>query len=270
MITITIANQKGGVGKSTTASMTAAELGMRGYKTLLVDADPQANATSVFLDPAEVTISLADVICPKDEAAFLDAVILTTQIPDLDLLPSTLNLASYDRGGASSVGRLRKVLREEVSHIYDFCIIDTAPNLGLLLSASLTASNHVIIPVQASAWAVGAVSELLKVIEETKDTNENLNLLGTVCTLLDQRTNVAGQSYLWLKEMLPDKIFNTIIHRTAKLEDCPIRHEPIQLFAPDSRAAHNYADLTNEVLERLGLSLKRENSLRVVAGGEHA
>jgi chromosome partitioning protein len=122
--------------------------------------------------------------------------------------------------------------------------------------------------VQASAWAVGAVSELLKVIEETKDTNENLSLLGTVCTMLDQRTNVAGQSYIWLRDMLPDKIFNTIIHRTAKLEDCPIRHEPIQLFAPGSRAAQNYADLTDEILERLGLALNRESSLRLLAGGE--
>lgn len=268
MITITIANQKGGVGKSTTASMTAAELGMRGYRTLLVDADPQANATSVFLDPADVQISLADVICPKDTPAKLESVIVTTQIPELDLLPATLNLATYDRGGASSVGRLRKALRDEVAHIYDFCIIDTAPNLGLLLSASLTASNHVIIPVQASAWAVGAVSELLKVIEETKDTNEHLTLLGTVCTMLDQRTNVAGQSYIWLRDMLPDKIFNTIIHRTAKLEDCPIRHEPIQLFAPGSRAAQNYADLTDEILERLGMALNRESSLRLLAGGE--
>ena len=168
------------------------------------------------------------------------------------------------------MGRLRKALRDEVANIYDFCIIDTAPNLGLLLSASLTASNHVIIPVQASAWAVGAVSELLKVIEETKDMNENLNLLGTVCTMLDQRTSVAGQSYIWLRDMLPDKIFNTIIHRTAKLEDCPIRHEPIQLFAAGSRAAQNYADLTDEILERLGLALNRENSLRLLAGGEKA
>ena len=272
MITITIANQKGGVGKSTTVAMVATDLALRGYRTLAVDVDPQANLTSVFLDPSTVTSSLSEVLVtrPNSPYATLQEVILTTQVNDLDLLPSTLSLAQFDRGTSMSVGRLRKVLREEVEHIYDFCVIDTPPNLGLLLSAALIAANHVIIPVQAAAWALSAIQDLLPVIEEAREMNVNINLLGAVCTLLDQRVNVSGQSYMWLKEMLKDKTFDTIIHRTAKLEEAPIIHQPIQLYSPHSRAAENYADLTSEILQRLGLTEKRESTLRVIAGSESA
>ena len=168
MITITIANQKGGVGKSTTVAMVATDLALRGYRTLAVDCDPQANLTSVFLDPSNVTASLSEVLVtrPNSPYASLQEVILTTQVNDLDLLPSTLSLAQFDRGTSMSVGRLRRVLREEVEPIYDFCMIDTPPNLVLLLSAALIAANHVIIPVQAAAWALSAIQDLLPVIEE--------------------------------------------------------------------------------------------------------
>lgn len=273
MITITIANQKGGVGKSTTVAMVATELALRGYRTLAVDCDPQANLTSVFLDPSTVTTSLSDVLVTKPNSPYatLPEVILTTQINELDLLPSTLSLAQFDRGTSMSVGRLRKVLREEVGHIYEFCLIDTPPNLGLLLSAALIAANHVIIPVQASAWAVSAIQDLLPVIEEAREMNEGINLLGAVCTLLDQRVNVSAQTFVWLRDMLQDKTFETIIHRTAKLEEAPIIHQPIQLYSPNSRGAENYADLTDEIIQRIGVGEKREGGkLRIVSGGETA
>ena len=272
MITLTIANQKGGVGKSTTAATIATELALRGYRTLIVDADPQANATSVFLDPANVTTSLADAIIEKNNTfSPLHEVIITTQIEGLDLLPATLSLARFEREPAlTAAGRLRRALKGEVKEIYDFCIIDTPPNLGLLLSAALLAADHVIIPVQAAVWALAAVNDLLPVIDSAKEYNEQINILGAVCTMVDQRTNISGQTFLQLKGLLKDKTFDTVIHRTAKIEDAAVKHQPIQLFAPNSRAAENYAELTAEMLDRLGLAHQRDKSLRLVGSAQNA
>ncbi|HEV7860565.1 MAG TPA: ParA family protein, partial [Pyrinomonadaceae bacterium] len=233
---IAIANQKGGVGKSTTCAMLGAELALREYDTLIIDTDPQANATQIFLDPANVTVSLADVIIGGEGklSAPLAEKRVTTEIEHLDIVPATLSLANFDREPALSVTKLRTAIRE-LAGGYDFIIIDTPPNFGLLLTASLTAATHVLIPVQAAPFALSGLNDLLTVIENAKELNENLSVLGTVCTLYDTRTSVSGASFRTLTQMLPGQTFETIIHRQTKLEEAPSMHQPIQLYAPNSR-----------------------------------
>src|SRR3989440_5613461 len=155
MKVIAVANQKGGVGKTTAAAVLAAEMGIREYETLLIDADPQANATEIFLDPANVQTSLADVIIGGDgrPAASILEKRVTTEIEHLDIIPATLALANFDREPALSVTKLRTAIRE-LGETYDFVFIDTPPNLGLLLTAALTAATHIIIPVQATPFAL--------------------------------------------------------------------------------------------------------------------
>lgn len=268
MIAIAIANQKGGVGKSTTAAVLATEFAIRGYETLIIDADPQANATEIFLDPANIQTTLADVIIGGDGrlAGSIVEKRVTTEVEHLDIVPANLSLANFDREPVLAVTKLRTALRD-LGNIYDFVFIDTPPNLGLLLTAALTAATHVLIPVQAAPFALTGLRDLLQVIDNARELNEPLQVLGTVCTLYDTRTSVSGQSFRALMQMLPEKTFETIIHRQTKLEESPSMHQPIQLYAPSSRGAEQYAALADEVLVRLNFS-KKTGHLRAVRGKE--
>ena len=261
-ISIAIANQKGGVGKSTTAASLATELALREFETLLIDADPQSNATQIFLAPEMVQTSLADVLIGNGASIMEKRV--TTEIEHLDLVPATLSLANFDRENALSVTKLRTALRD-LGDAYDFIIIDTPPNFGLLLTTALTAATHVLIPVQAAPFALTGLQDLLSVIKNAQDLNENLTVLGAVCTLYDTRTSVSGASFRALSEMMPGKTYETIIHRQTKLEEAPSMHQPIQLYAPSSRGAEQYSMLTEEMLSRLGVSGK-STKLSVVKG----
>jgi chromosome partitioning protein len=257
MKTIAIANQKGGVGKSTTAASVATELAIREYETLLIDADPQGNATQIFFSPELVKNTLSDVLIGggSEPAASLIDKGMTTAIPHLDMVAATISLAKFERESPLAITKLRTALRA-VSDRYDFAIIDTPPNLGLLLTATLTAADYVIIPVKAAPFALYGFDDLMDAINGARSLNERLTVLGTVCTMFDKRMNVSGASLLELKEKSGDWIFNTVIHSQAKLEESPSVHQPIQIYAPNTRGAQQYAELTDEIVERMGVAAK--------------
>jgi chromosome partitioning protein len=255
MKTIAIANQKGGVGKTTSAATIAAELAIRGYETLLIDADPQGNATQIFFSHDQISNTLSDVLIGggSDPAHSLVEKGMTTAIPHLDMVAATINLAKFERESPLAITKLRSALRN-VADRYDFAIIDTPPNLGLLLTATLTAADYVIIPVKAAPFALNGLQDLLDAISGARSLNENLKVLGTICTMFDKRMNVSGNSLLDLKEKSGDWLFDTVVHAQAKLEESPSVHQPIQVYAPNSRGAQQYAELTDEILERMGIS----------------
>jgi chromosome partitioning protein len=255
MKTIAIANQKGGVGKTTTAATIAAELAIREYETLLIDADPQGNATQIFFSPDQVSATLSDVLIGGgSEPAFsLIDKGMTTAIPHLDMVAATINLAKFERESPLAITKLRSALRA-VADRYDFAIIDTPPNLGLLLTATLTAADYVIIPVKAAPFALNGLQDLLDAISGARSLNENLKVLGTLCTMFDKRMNVSGNSLLELREKSGEWFFETVIHAQAKLEESPSVHQPIQVYAPNSRGAQQYAELTDEILDRMGIA----------------
>ena len=256
---IAVANQKGGVGKTTTAASLATELAILGHRTLIIDADPQANATRFFLPPEAVTTSLANVLLSSGGGKASGSIKeerLTTVIEGLDIVPATITLAKFEREAAVAMKALRSALRE-VADEYDFVLIDTPPNFGLLLSAALMAANFVIIPVQAAPFALAGLNDLLGVINDIKDLNENLLILGAVCTLYDGRTRISKQSLLKLQDLgrevsLP--VFDTVINKDTKLEASSDSNKPIQLYEPTSRGADEYSKLGIEILEKLNLN----------------
>lgn len=254
---ITIANQKGGVGKSTTTAMLGAQLAVQGYSVLMLDADPQGNLTEIFLDANAVETSLANcLIGAKTES--LDSQRITTELENLDLVPATISLANFDREPALSVTKLRAVIKSLIVE-YDFVLIDTPPNLGLLLTAALTASSHVLVPVQAAPLALSGLRDLLDVVGKAREINEKLEFLGAVCTMFDQRTAVSAASYQALTDALGAQCFKTIINRSSKLEEAPATHQPIQLYAPNSRAAEQYRELALEFVKKLKMPAKKSS-----------
>ncbi len=260
---IAVANQKGGVGKTTTAASLSAEMAISGYRTLLIDADPQANATKTFLRDDKVKTSLAEVLIssPNQQSASIVDKRLTTELEGLDIVPATITLANFDREPPLSIKKLRMVLKDVVDE-YDFAIIDTPPNFGLLLSAALIASDYVLIPVQAAPFALSGLGDLLTVIEDSKQLNEKLEILGAVCTRYDARTKISKGSYSKLLELSKERnffVFDTIINQDTKLEAAPGVNQPIQLFAPESRGADEYEKLNLEILDRLQMSEGRIN-----------
>lgn len=264
-VVISIANQKGGVGKTTTAANLAAELAIRQYRTLLVDADPQANATTHFLLPGQYDYTIYDVLVEKDINSSLpiEAAVTTTDIETLDLVPSRIRLSAFDKEPPISIHRLKAKL-ESIKDDYQFVIVDTPPSLGQILMAALIASSYIIVPVSANPLSHDGLDDLMGTIEQLRSVNTKLQVLGVVTTLFDTRTSLSGASHQETQKRFSALVFDTIIHDNVKLAECPGHNKPVQLHAPNSRGAQLYAALTDEVLQRLQMPLIKSN-LQLVA-----
>jgi chromosome partitioning protein len=252
---IGIANQKGGVGKTTTAINLAASLGVLEFKTLLVDADPQANSTTgVGLDLHNITTGVYD--CMVNDTPAKD-VILKTEIPYLDLMPSHIDLVGAEIEMINYPDResvLKNILKE-IKDQYDFIIIDCSPSLGLITINSLTAADSVIIPVQCEYFALEGLGKLLNTIKIIQTRlNPKLEIEGILLTLYDSRTSLGNQVVEEVRTHFKNIAFHTIIPRNVKLSESPSFGLPVIVHDAESKGAISYLNLAHEILDKNGLS----------------
>ena len=252
---IALANQKGGVGKTTTAINLAASLAVLEYKVLIIDADPQANATSgVGFDVRNVKTSIYE--CIVDE---LDPrkIILNTEIPGLDLIPSHIDLVGAEIEMLNLPNR-EKVLRHVIEKIkgdYDFILIDCSPSLGLITVNSLTAADSVIIPVQCEYFALEGLGKLLNTIKiiQTK-LHPELEIEGFLLTMYDSRLNLSNQVMEEVKKHFQEMVFESVIHRNIKLSEAPSYGQPAILYDATSKGSASYMNLARELLQNNGMT----------------
>lgn len=259
---ICVANIARGVGKSTTAVALAAELALGGFETLLIDADPQADATARLVDPEGVSLSVADLVLapdlipqrvPAEPPRFrLEDVAVPTAIPRLRLAPSCIGLAAAEGDTPLS----RHALSSQLSayeHPCDFAVIDAPSSLGPIAAACVYAATHLLVPVAPNTQGVLGLRCLVDFLGNMPCGRSRDKLLGVLCNLFDCRSRPSGEFYETLKDEWGDKVLSTIVHRDVLIEVCAGRRPPVQTCAPWSVAATIYAELAGEVLLRLGV-----------------
>lgn len=252
---ISLANQKGGVGKTTTTINLAASLAVLEQKVLIIDADPQANSTSgLGFDVKNVQSSIYECIVDEVDP---EKVVLHTDVANLDIIPSHIDLVGAEIEILNLPNR-EKVLRNSIVKLkenYDFIFIDCSPSLGLITVNALTASDSVIIPVQCEYFALEGLGKLLNTIKIIQNRlNTTLEIEGFLLTMFDSRLNLSNQVYEEVKRHFQEMVFDTVIQRNVKLSESPSYGKPVVLYDASSKGAINHMNLAREILQRNGLT----------------